>query len=314
MIVDAAWRPSPQDIEAALLAVRARPEKLGLLRDVCESAGDFWPRLILADWLQDNGQGHDAAWAEYIRRSISGLKPRLTCAQFWLWHGYGITPIMPDMGSMPAQARPSLVMEEAERVDGWHTSRDVLKIYWPQLMSANVCPWVVRLAGGFIEALHMPGSDCAVWLERGGEVVSAQPIRGVSLTGAAPQHMSLPGRLAFADQHYAFRWHGRGPLALPEEGPPRAHLAVAGHYLPMAIYRLCGEMAAKVFPHYRSRSIDAILYATADDALDVLSMALVAHARLQAGMSIDKVHTWRGMYLAPGCWLGDANEQGVDNG
>lgn len=39
---------------------RARPEVLAFLQDIKEHPEDDTPRLILADWLQDYGDVHDA--------------------------------------------------------------------------------------------------------------------------------------------------------------------------------------------------------------------------------------------------------------
>ena len=44
-----------------------RPEVLAFLRDIKENPEDDVPRLILADWLEDHGDEHDAARAELIR-------------------------------------------------------------------------------------------------------------------------------------------------------------------------------------------------------------------------------------------------------
>lgn len=44
------------------------PEYLGLRRAICERPHDDTPRLILADWLEDNGQ---TEWAEFIRVQIA---------------------------------------------------------------------------------------------------------------------------------------------------------------------------------------------------------------------------------------------------
>jgi len=48
----------------------ARPPRstlLALLRDARENPKDLTPRLIMADWLEDHGDAHDAARAELIR-------------------------------------------------------------------------------------------------------------------------------------------------------------------------------------------------------------------------------------------------------
>ena len=44
-----------------------RPEVLAFLRDIKENPEDDVPRLILADWLEEHGDEHDAARAELIR-------------------------------------------------------------------------------------------------------------------------------------------------------------------------------------------------------------------------------------------------------
>jgi uncharacterized protein (TIGR02996 family) len=44
-----------------------RPEVLAFLRDAKENPRDDPPRLILADWLDENGDEIDRARAEFIR-------------------------------------------------------------------------------------------------------------------------------------------------------------------------------------------------------------------------------------------------------
>jgi uncharacterized protein (TIGR02996 family) len=50
-----------------MAAQSARPEVLALLRAAKETPDDDTPRLVLADWLQENGDEYDAARGEFIR-------------------------------------------------------------------------------------------------------------------------------------------------------------------------------------------------------------------------------------------------------
>ncbi|MBY0460810.1 MAG: TIGR02996 domain-containing protein [Gemmataceae bacterium] len=45
-------------------------EREALLRAVCENPDDDTPRLVFADWLQENGDEHDQARAEFIRAQV----------------------------------------------------------------------------------------------------------------------------------------------------------------------------------------------------------------------------------------------------
>jgi uncharacterized protein (TIGR02996 family) len=53
-----------------------RPEVLAFLRACKENPEDDTPRLVLADWLQEHGDEHDAARGEFIRAqcSLAGMK------------------------------------------------------------------------------------------------------------------------------------------------------------------------------------------------------------------------------------------------
>src|SRR5262245_24225920 len=42
-------------------------EREALLRAVCENPDDDLPRLVFADWLDENGDEAARAWAEFIR-------------------------------------------------------------------------------------------------------------------------------------------------------------------------------------------------------------------------------------------------------
>jgi len=47
-------------------------EEEGLLREIVERPGEGWPRLVYADWLEDNGRGPgDAADARDIREGVT---------------------------------------------------------------------------------------------------------------------------------------------------------------------------------------------------------------------------------------------------
>ena len=59
------------------MARRPRPELLALLRVCKDNLEEDAPRLVLADWLAEHGDEHDAARAELIRLLLSS-----TCAHF----------------------------------------------------------------------------------------------------------------------------------------------------------------------------------------------------------------------------------------
>ncbi len=48
-------------------------ERTAFIRAICEQPGDDTPRLVFADWLDENGE---AAYAAYIRNRIAGNKAR----------------------------------------------------------------------------------------------------------------------------------------------------------------------------------------------------------------------------------------------
>lgn len=47
-------------------------EREALINAVVTSPADDLPRLVFADWLDENGDGVDRAWANYIREGVSG--------------------------------------------------------------------------------------------------------------------------------------------------------------------------------------------------------------------------------------------------
>src|SRR5262249_10077027 len=53
------------------MARRPRPELLSLLAACKDSPKEDAPRLVLADWLAEHGDEHDAARAEFIRLQLS---------------------------------------------------------------------------------------------------------------------------------------------------------------------------------------------------------------------------------------------------
>src|SRR4051794_40793063 len=46
---------------------RKRTMRDALLLAVCDAPDDDAPRLVFADWLEENGDENDRDWAEYIR-------------------------------------------------------------------------------------------------------------------------------------------------------------------------------------------------------------------------------------------------------
>ncbi|QEL19040.1 TIGR02996 domain-containing protein [Limnoglobus roseus] len=55
--------------------MNAPPDALALFRAVLANPADDTPRLVFADWLEETGEPHNVAWAEYLRLH--------TCSQGW---------------------------------------------------------------------------------------------------------------------------------------------------------------------------------------------------------------------------------------
>src|SRR5436305_425359 len=77
---------------------RKRPTtRDALLLAVCDAPDDDAPRLVFADWLEENGDEAERAWGEYVRlkceqEKLPGGDPRqaeLGARSAGLWNRYG---------------------------------------------------------------------------------------------------------------------------------------------------------------------------------------------------------------------------------
>jgi uncharacterized protein (TIGR02996 family) len=64
------------------------PEVVALLGDIKDNPDDPTPRLVLCDWLEENGDEADAARAEFMRLDLRGGHPDAAGRQQELWQRY----------------------------------------------------------------------------------------------------------------------------------------------------------------------------------------------------------------------------------
>lgn len=141
-----------------------------LLKAVLADPDEDTPRLVYADWLQENGQ---AERAEFIRVQVKGGSPRLISAQAREW--------------FPVWWRPSTLLT-IDRLKGRVSIRDGHSQTFP-------CTRRLVIRRGFVESLTC---CCNEWLAHGEAIVAAHPVRRLTLTDKEPALMGDPPRWGFA--------------------------------------------------------------------------------------------------------------------
>lgn len=127
-----------------------------LLADVIAAPEDDGPRLILADWLEDDGQPERAL---YVREAVAGRDPRLEPWHFWQWFGPLCLDAIP--GSPAAWPEDSAYRR-------WRVG------YAHQVADYRHPPWRLRMARGFVEAVEAP---LDAWLSFAPRWQAATPLR-----------------------------------------------------------------------------------------------------------------------------------------
>lgn len=240
---------------------------LGLLDAIKAAPGDDAPRLIYADWLEENGQ---EARAEFIRVQVALAKLETDSRQHEC-----TTP-------GPQCHDPACPMKL------WMADEGCLRRRERGLLDAHFHEWTpplddegsgyllpdraavrVRFNEAYADDLEMTfrrgfvgEARCTLdaWREHGPEIVAAHPVTRVELTDRGPADFSDTG-----DREPWSWWSDAGPDFNPAE-----NLKAAG--LPRAILgRLTGFGEAGL--HFKP-------YLSRDAALDALSDALIAWANL----------------------------------
>jgi uncharacterized protein (TIGR02996 family) len=145
----------------------------GILADILADPGDDTPRLVYADWLEDEGQ---AERAEFIRvqmrmaREMPPLhRPRCNCQGCQLkGRAHTLWPGVFDMGALSFLG------------DSYEATIDPA--------SEQQCRVRLFVRRGFVESVRCP---FAAWLDHGEAVCAAHPVTRVGATDRRPTR--LPG-------------------------------------------------------------------------------------------------------------------------
>jgi uncharacterized protein (TIGR02996 family) len=147
----------------------------GLLRDVIDHPGDDTPRLIYADWLEDNPGGcrfpaHAAGRAELIRVQVE-----LERLQAWAAKQFLVLPESPK-----GQRIEALRRREEELLDavGYHAVHHLAD----EPTAIIIGKERIGIRRGFVGAWNMTLSQ---WLEHGPGLVRRHPLTRVKLTDRA---------------------------------------------------------------------------------------------------------------------------------
>ncbi len=189
------------------------------LHDLCDHPDDDAPRLVYADWLDDQG---DAERAEFIRAQCELAKM-----------------------SVEDERRPELEARETQLLAGHHNT-------WARPVGAWVRHYVFRR--GFVEGVELSGND---FLNRADELFALAPVRHLKLVHVAARaadlaacpHLGRLSALEFADP--AFGTHvlrtnwahrlGRRPAAVPASERVLTELLRSPHLARLRALGLAGN-------------------------------------------------------------------------
>lgn len=150
--------------------MRIQAERDGLLADVLANPGEDWPRLVYADWCEDNGEEDVAV---FIRYGVGHPSSEYACesdSDVGLYCGddYGLCQTCHDVGR---RGMPAAFLGEGMRRDGMYTVRR-----------------------GFVAEVR-----CALanWLDHGAAIVKAHPLELVVLTDKVPSRAHASSRVPF---------------------------------------------------------------------------------------------------------------------
>jgi uncharacterized protein (TIGR02996 family) len=152
-----------------------REHELVMLRDIARHPEDEGLRLIFADWLEENGQGH---FAEFIRLQLQYRKQqnpeyRRTGERkaYTLWADYGRKWWKHDMGDVNKAPQPLMIYLDTE---GGYDKKN----YSPS----------VTVSGGFPEEVYANNSWLALCAKA---VFDVFPIKKVYLSGFVPYRVGF---------------------------------------------------------------------------------------------------------------------------
>lgn len=243
------------------------------LRDIVEHPDDLTPRLILADWLEEQAHPIQKARAEFIRLMVEGA------------------------AKATQQARRTLVMQQAHSIlrhcflqwwlPGWsplkpwnlHTGRNgtyhVEQPYHDRLtvMLLNGPPDVfATFRRGFVEELLLPLSMLEQYV---GRLFTTCPLRKVDLSDRHPLEDVSAGWCWLRDD----MGHGAGSSPDSEETAS----------LPLPIFQRLPSFRYTVMTVI-GNAVTRVAYVSADEARDACSRAILAWGRELQGMSEVKDH------------------------
>jgi uncharacterized protein (TIGR02996 family) len=206
--------------------VYQHPDYLALLRGVRERPADDLPRLVIADWLDEHGEGDRAEFirvqCELARRGEGWSEARKEVRRRVLLREISDTAA-------------AILLATAE------THPDALQGREQELLAVNAAKWsppgflavtspdyfgrpdehrILVYRRGFVESVHGP---LAAWLEHGPAVVASHPVEGVTATDREP----WPTGDVRPDQQYGWRLTRGEHLADPNFIP-----VVVGNCLP----------------------------------------------------------------------------------
>lgn len=247
--LDAASRGGPRPLTAAYNSRMSLPAEF--LANVIHSPLEDAPRLVAADWLDENG---DPARAEFVRLQIELERtpkpdPPEARGQLKSWQRQRLAE---------RQAREAWLLD-------WHAHEWLFDLP-PGLRP--VLPGATRgtFRRGFVERIELPAAE---FLRHARGLALAAPITEVRLTGKAPARLNDSG----SDK--PFGWYDQDLLdgAFPGEGPHE-------YGLPRKIFDLLPDPIL----NYNERPAGLNRYKTSDESVEVLARALVNHARDLAGL------------------------------
>lgn len=233
-------------------------DREAFIRAICESPADDTPRLIFADWLEEQGNKEDRDRAEFIRVQIklAGMENTncLKTGEPTEWHKY------------VKRCRCSICrLRQREYYSGrkhinWKWSKPMKAGDWHRFHRGFVDMVKIYLDDWWIGTHRMGRSQLADWMEHGASVLENHPIVEViteklpfDTLANLPRDMPLR---AFETHKPEFVWNG--PLSRP---------AILSDELPAEVYNR--------LPQTR--------FATRKAAIATLSNTLIAIARRPTG-------------------------------
>jgi uncharacterized protein (TIGR02996 family) len=229
----------------------------GLLADVIDHPADDTPRLIYADWLEDNPGGcrfpaHAAGRAELIRVQVALEREALSCDMFMFSCGEYMTLVQLEAGGCQRCKRfACLTRREGELLDavGYYAVHHLAD----EPTAIIIGKERIGIRRGFVGAWNMTLSQ---WLEHGPGLVRRHPLTRVKLTDRVP-HAGDIG----TERAGWFGWFDDASGLDKEDLPHDLWDLLAG-------FRPCGLTFWK-------------FYGSEKDAVDALSAALIAWAKEQ---------------------------------